>query len=597
MRFPDLSLIPFLRDVSDETLAQLREEIDWFSLPGGMTLFEAGDVAEAIYFVTSGALGAFRRAPNGEQELLGYIRSGEPVGEMALIAGETHSASVYAVRDTEIVRLNRAAFFRFVRQQPSVMHNLARIMLARSRLEKRRSARAEPKVFAFFSTSPTIDLKFRASMLKRAIETLGKRCAIAGAEAESRSSVFFEDLERWHDVVILYSPIEDSPWYKLCLRQADRVWLFGRTDAKPSAPLMPDDPGPARRFRLVDLILLHPSRATPQATRTAHWVEAAAARRLFHWQGDSEADAMRLARTMTGLSIGLVLSGGGARAYAHIGVYEALREAGAQIDFVGGTSMGAIIAACIGLGWSQNEIEQRIRKAFVDSNPLADYVLPVVALTRGREVDKRLAEHFGGALIEDMALPFFAVSTNLTAGAANVHRQGVLRHALRATIALPGILPPVVEDEHILVDGAVTNNLPTDVMQEWHRGLTIAVDVAREGGINAADFVDPPSFTKWVAKNGFKSPPPIASLLMRTATLNVNPWKGRERSDLLIVPEIEGVELRDWKAFDVAVAAGYQAAVEALRSQGQGLIARLRPRRPQSAESDGYEAGFDLAAN
>jgi cAMP-binding proteins - catabolite gene activator and regulatory subunit of cAMP-dependent protein kinases len=150
MRFPDLSLIPFLRDVSDETLAQLRAEIDWFSLPGGMTLFEAGDVAEAIYFVTSGALGAFRRAPNGEQELLGYIRSGEPVGEMALIAGETHSASVYAVRDTEIVRLNRAAFFRFVRQQPSVMHNLARIMLARSRLEKRRSARAEPKVFAFF---------------------------------------------------------------------------------------------------------------------------------------------------------------------------------------------------------------------------------------------------------------------------------------------------------------------------------------------------------------------------------------------------------------------------------------------------------------
>ena len=119
----------------------------------------------------------------------------------------------------------------------------------------------------------------------------------------------------------------------------------------------------------------------------------------------------------------------------------------------------------------------------------------------------------------------------------------------------------------MLVDGAVLNNFPTDVMRELHRGLVIGSDVARAPeGLSADDFIDPPGFFKWVWRHGLSAPPPIAGLLMRSATLSVNPTAGRELVDMLILPELRDIELRDWKAFEDAVEAGYQAASKAIAS-------------------------------
>lgn len=571
---PDLRAIPFLRDATPEALADAADEVQWFSLPGGSALFEAGDPAEALFFVVSGSLGVFRPLPGGKSEFIAHLRPGEPVGEMSLIAGEPHTSSVFALRDTELLRVERAGFNRLVRAHPSLMQNLARVMMFRLRQSRRRSPRAEPRVFALISASRTIDLAMRARMLKTALEGIGRRACILGDEAEHQASTWFDELERNHDIVLLITPIADTNWFRLCLRQADRIWILARSDARPSNPLLPDDRSPARQFRLVDLVLLHHDGSAPAAS-AEEWYNACDAARLFHWRGISGDDNARLARTMAGLSVGLVLSGGGARAYAHIGVIKALRDARLPIDLVGGTSMGAIIAACVALGWDDDEIDWRIRRAFVESNPLGDYTLPVVALTRGHRVNMRLAEHFGNVLIEDMKLPFFCVSTDLAHGVTRIHRTGLLRAALRATISLPGILPPVVtEDSAVLVDGAVVNNFPVDIMQEAHRGFTIGVDVARETGIHARDFLNPPTFFRWVATRGFQSAPPIASLLMRTATIGMTPWAGREKTDLLIIPELQHIEMRDWKSYDKATSSGYQAAVESLKSL-QGSLRRM----------------------
>ena len=239
-----------------------------------------------------------------------------------------------------------------------------------------------------------------------------------------------------------------------------------------------------------------------KAASTNEWRVACDAARLFHWRGLEDEDAARLARVIARRSIGLVLSGGGARAYAHIGVVRALREAGLPFDVIGGTSMGAVVAACVAMGWSNEEIEHRISKAFVETNPLGDYVLPVVGLVRGKRVDDRLEENFGETLIEDLEVPFYAVSTDLVSGTPRIHRGGLLRRALRASIALPGILPPVVDGDHgLLVDGAVLRNFPVDTMRELHRGPIIGVDVARRDGIDIEDFRSPPGFFGWIALN------------------------------------------------------------------------------------------------
>ncbi|HVY86194.1 MAG TPA: patatin-like phospholipase family protein [Caulobacterales bacterium] len=562
---PRLSDIPFLAGAAPEVLAAVEDEAEWFSVPAGWSVMRAGEPADGVLFLVSGSLAAFRPVDIGGFKLLGYIRPGEPVGEMALIAREPHSSSVFAMRDSELLRLSPAAFERLVEAHPKLMEHIARLMLTRARMRPRENARADPKIYALIATSPTIDLKLRARTLQTALKRLGKRAAVVGEEGQDMESAWFDALEAKNDAVFLISPVADTPWFRTCLRQADRIWVLARADARPSVPLFPmEEPSPARAFRLVDVILLHHGSDRKAAT-TDEWRIAADAARLFHWRGLEDADCARLARIVARRSIGLVLSGGGARAYAHIGVVRALREAGLPFDIAGGTSMGAIVAACAAIGWSDDEIEVRIRKAFVESNPLGDYVLPVVSLSSGKRVEDRLREHFGELLIEDLEIPFFAVSTNLVSSSIRVHRSGVLRDALRASISLPGILPPVIEGDAILVDGAVLKNFPVDVLKELHRGPIIGVDVAQQEGINPADFRHPPGFFRWVASHGLQEPPPIASLLIRAATLAVDPWEGRSGADLLITPEMADVDLRDWKRFDDAVAAGYESTVAALQ--------------------------------
>jgi NTE family protein len=568
---PSLRQIPFLQTAPEAALAALEDDAEWFSIPAGWRLFGAGEPADGLSFLVSGSLAAFRPGSEGGSQLIGYIRPGEPVGEMALISGEPHTASVFAMRDSEVLRLSATTFDALVRAHPELMAQMARLMLSRARAANRASPRAEPKVYALISTSPTIDLRLRARALADALKRLGKRARIVGEEAADHDSRWFDRVEHDHDAVFLISPIADTHWFRTCLRQADRIWVLGRSDAHPSTPLLPEEEqSPARQFRLVDVVLLHHAGVRPAAS-SEEWRSACDAARLFHWHGLEDADADRLARTIAQRAVGLVLSGGGARAYAHIGVVRAIREAGVPFDIVCGTSMGGIVAACVAMGWSDDEIELRIRKAFVESNPLGDYVLPVVALSAGKRVEDRLREHFGEARIEDLRTPFFCVSTNLAAGAIRVHREGLLRQALRASISLPGILPPVVDGDGLLVDGAVLQNFPVATLKEMHRGPIIGVDVARQSKIDPRDFRDPPNFLGWVGIHGLQTPPPIATLLMRTATLGIDLWQGRTSADLLIAPDLPGIDLRDWKLFDDAVAAGYEAAAQALQ-QHHGLF-------------------------
>lgn len=568
---PSLKSIPFLKDAPARALRAAGREAIWYSLKAGSPLFLSGEAAHSIHFVLSGSLGAFRPMEMGQPEFLGHIRPGEPVGEMALFSGgqehtnEPHSNSVYALRDSEILSISRAGFDRLIKAEPEILQRLIRVILLRLRQAGRRSARAEPKVFTFVATSRTIDLGHRAETLKEALNAMGLRVAIVNmARGEDKPSSFFDELEQQNDIVILTTQLSADSWYRLATRQADRIWIFGRANAVPSDPILMPSTSPARQFKLVDVVLLHHSREKLAASPT-RWLSAANGTRLFHWNGVKGVDCRRLARVISGRSVGLVLSGGGARAFAHIGVVRALRERGIPIDFAGGTSMGAVIAACVAMGWSDREIDMRIRKGFVDTNPLSDYNIPVVGLVKGKRVDRRLKEHFGDATIGDLAMPFFCVSTNLTDGDVHVHSSGFLRHALRASIALPGILPPVIDDGDVLVDGGVLNNFPVNIMQALQRGYIIGSDVSRQRqGFPADEFIEPPGFFRWVINNGLRRTPPIASLLMRSATVGVNPSAGRDLTDLCITPEITGLELRDWESYDRAVESGYNAAIEAI---------------------------------
>ncbi len=218
------------------------------------------------------------------------------------------------------------------------------------------------------------------------------------------------------------------------------------------------------------------------------------------------------------------------------------------------------------MGWSDEELDWRIRKAFVETSPLGDATFPMVAMTRGAKVRDRLVEHFGEVEIPDLWLPFFCVSSDLTAGEYHLHRRGKLARALQASVALPGILPPVTDGEHVLVDGAITKNFPTDIMRSMHLGPILGIDVAEARGLTAEDVKPPASLWRWLASGDWRRGPPIVSILMRTATVSTGHEQAAARDyvDVFIAPDIGPIEIRDWKAYEPAVAAGYQAAIEAL---------------------------------
>ena len=574
----------------DSALARLfsqeraQGEATWFSLPGGQKLYSAGDPADQLYFLRTGRLGAFRREEGHEPQFLGVIRPGEPAGEMSLIAGAPHSAEVVALRDSEIFALPRDVFFEACEADAHVMTELARLMILRTRQAVHRGGVGEPSVYGFTTLGQPGPLRSLVERIAVEIGKLGYSVTCIGSEAQSAPTEWFSDVERTHDFVLYLAEAADGAWRQSVSRQVDRLFRVGRGDRKPPRGEGETPPvSPLQAQQLVDLILLHPPDTSRPAGSEA-WLDVAKPARLFHLRRDHDGDIARMARILSGQSVGLVLSGGGARAYAHIGAVRALRERGVPIDFLGGVSMGAVVAAGVAMGWDDAEMERRIREAFVETSPLDDIAVPLLAMTHGMKVNDRLAHHFGDVQIADLWLPFFCLSSNLTTGAYQMHRRGLLRKALRASISLPGILPPATDDNNVLVDGAVMKNFPADVMRISQLGPIVGVDVTAGRSITADDVARPASVWRWIWSGQWRKGPPIVSLLMRAATVSTSRDlnAAREATDVLVTPDVSKVEIRDFSAYDPAVAEGYRAMITALDKLDRP-VQTLR-RRPSLAE-------------
>ncbi len=561
---------PLLEDVGDAALKRLLSEANWFGLPGGMLLKRDGENNQALFLILTGSLGVFVDDEKGKRRLVAHVPAGETVGEMSLISGEPHSAQLVALRDTELLRISAEGFDNLTARHPLIMRNLMRVIVRRLQATtQHRSDVSRPKTFAIVPLQEGLSQTKVARRLADALAEMGSKAAVLDASSAEQSAEWFNAFEASHDIVFYRGDTPTSPWTQLCLRQADRVFLLARSDQP--LPLRPVDM-PAFKERatgLPELVLLHPT--GPAEDLPEHFALRSG---LFESQhptrrGNTD-DVKRLARFISGRAVGLVLAGGGARGFAHIGVIKALYEAGVPIDHLGGTSMGAIVAAGLALEWDLEQLTERMRACFVTTNPLSDFTVPLIALVRGKKVSNLLRQYFGEVRIEEMPKPFFCVSSDLTTGRIHVHRSGPLWRALRASVALPGILPPVTHHGHLLVDGGVMNNLPVDVMAQRPHGPIIASDVTGEVDLRVADsrYGERPIWQLiWQRMRGT---PSILSILMRSGTVGSEAQRRvvREQADYLFEPPLPDVGLRDWKKFDRAIAEGYEHALARMQEKG-----------------------------
>lgn len=545
------------------------------ALPAGADLFNEGETGDFFCFVLTGTLGVYQTNEAGDRVLIGLIQPGETVGEMALLSEDSRSATVSAIRDCELLKLTKQQFFDLVEVEPRLLMRLARLLTVRlGRMARGEVVTTEPHTLAILPASIETDTRKIAQRLCEELEAVGFSAKLVGAEALQYAADWFDESERSHDYVIFAADLANPAWSKLCARRADRIMTLADAARQPLLELPTQLFQERAAYQLVDLVVLH-TRSRQTFERTNKWLKLVPANRVFHLRTAVAADWARLARVVSGQGVGLVLSGGGARAYAHIGVYKALHENNIPIDFVGGTSMGAIVAAGIAMGWRPDELIQRVRDAFVLKNPLNDYTIPILSLVKGKRVDALLREHFGDLDIPDLRIPFFCVAANLTTGRPHIHRNRKVRHALRASIALPGILPPFVHPEGILCDGSAMCNLPVELMCNMCRGTIIAVDAARNRAIH------PDAVRDRISGSFFSRlrQPLIASILMRAATISSEETDRRQGklADLLLTPPLEDIEIKDWKAFDSAVEIGYHHTLEALASYDFTIAKTVRP--------------------
>lgn len=562
----------FLRTVSifgalgDRGLAEMADRLEPVALQGGQRLFAEGDPSDSLYLVKSGALGAYGLSDDGQPQLLGIISSGEVVGEMGLISNVPRNALVRALRDSELLRLPKNAFEHLLERYPRAMMQV--LSVAVTRLSHERNTFSTPRTFAVLAQNESVDIREFARHLKQQLNRYGSCALIDAAAGKGRDSRWFTALEAQHRFVIYLGECGFSDWRAQCSRQAD-AFVLAANAWDPPGPWPEESAGGEERVRLRPrhLVLLQRNSICPGTA--AKWLSMVPGAEHHHIR--RPADVARLGRLLIGQGVGIVLSGGGARGFAHIGVVRALREAGKPIDAVGGTSIGAIVGAGVAADWSYEEMMERYRRTFVDGRPLKDYTLPLVSMIRGRRVSALLAKEFGELDIRDLPLPYFCVSTNLTHGQAVAHRDGPLWFWLRATCAIPGVLPPVFHRGDVFVDGAVINNLPVDIMRKRPMGEVIGVDIGTESVLEAdTEEHELPAWWRvaYARVRGKQRRPGILDILLRSGMINASAFNAQQRaqSDLLLSPPVDDVPLLDWSAFDKAVEAGYRHAVKILEA-------------------------------
>ncbi len=570
--------LPLFRDLDRKTMNELTEELTWFSLPAGEPLFFQGAAGDALFVLVSGMLSVTIDDRGRGPKRVGYIHAGETVGELALMSGEPRSGTVTALRDSTLFGLDQSAFERLIERHPHTSSRLLRMLATRQvRMTSPNALSRQAGTIALISLDPDLASEKIGRRLAERLDLLDppdedeQPSKVLSADALEISEDRLHELETIHKRLIYcaqiydYDGMVDPAWARRCHRQADHVLALAKPTTNLPHRMVRELISRREEPRPHDLVLFQDPAAKAPEIPNASVLRLAADLRI-NLRGDDDQEMDRLARLVTGQANGLVLAGGGARGYSHIGVIKALAEAKIPIDLIGGSSIGSIIACGLALGWSWEVLYENIKKAFFVNNPVNDYTLPFVALTRGDKVTRRLKRYFGDLTFDQTWRPFYCVSSNLTKGDVELHREGELWRSLRASISIPGILPPMIEHGQVLVDGGVMNNLPTDVMRDWGRGPVIGVDVGQVEAF-ACDIKDYSHYPRWKALFRLKTGAPgIASVLVRSATVSSELLAKacRDQTDLLFTPPVEQIELRAWKTLDHCVECGYRHAMDVL---------------------------------
>ena len=547
----DLSDVPMFDGLPLESRHLLESAARLVAVPAGTWLIEEGDPPGSAYLVRRGRL----EVTVGGR-LVRELGPGDVLGELALLTGERRSASVRARRDSTVLEVPRAAFEAAIETDLSasrfvLTQVVERLRTAEGRPERRRPV--QPSVVAVVGMHPGSRADEVAEALR---ERLATHLSVVSSGALEPDGL--DRAEADNDRVLLVADGADTgperDWREFCLRQADAVVLVSRADAEEHvlgpAPVLARQP---------DVVLL--GRDPGPAVRVAR-VAATDAWQLTVVEGDLVSGLRALADRLAGRSLGLVLAGGGARAFAHVGVLSELADAGLHVDRVAGSSIGAVVAALHASGMDSGELQDVCYAEWVRRRPFGDWRLPTHSLAKGHRVRAAMVRAFGAdSVLEGLPHQLHTVSTDLVSRTRQVHRRGQLVDAVNASVRLPVLFAPIPDASgRLLIDGGVLDNLPVDLLTERDEGPVVAVNISMGGsGGEGRTRVGPPRI------------PALGETLLRTMMIGSGGAVAAARAEgaWVVTPPTLGVGLLEFHQLDRMVLAG-RAAARALLEEASG---------------------------
>ena len=535
-----LDAVPLLAALPDDARWALTAACRTVELAAGSWLFEEGDPPGSAYVLRGGRLEVVLGG-----RVVRTLTPGAVLGELALLTGEPRSAGVRGRRDASLLEVPREAFEQLVdtdvRATRTVLSQVAgQLRTAGSLPPPERTP--QPRVVAVVglhagSGAPDVG----AALLTRlAVHVATVDPGHVDTEGLARAEA---DHER---VLLVADGGEDTPWRDFCLRQADAVVLVARSDV--AVPDLDHLLGRGAMPTRPDVVLLG---AAPTPEVRSSWVAATDAWQLVQVTGELHAGVRALADRLAGRSLGLVLAGGGARAFAHIGVLQGLAESGHPVDRIAGSSVGAIVAALHAVGMDGQELEATCYAEFVRRRPFSDWTLPRYSLARGARQSSVIGRTFGPETFEGLPRQLHVASTDLVGRRRVVHRRGNVGDAVIASSRLPVLFPPVATDDgQLLLDGGVLDNLPVDLLFERDEGPVVAVNISMGGSGPSRP------------RQGRPRVPPLGDTLLRTMMIGAGGAvdAAHERGALVLTPTAMGVGLLEFHQFDRMVRAGREAA-------------------------------------
>lgn len=599
---PGLSDVAIFGDLLPSERATIESELETIALERGRVLVRQGDVADALFIVLSGR---FDVSVAGRNDPIAEVGPGSPVGEIAFLAGGVRTATVTAARDSLVLKLGREQFDRLCARTPAIWRTLTTALarrLADQTAGRAVPADAIPRTIAIVPAGPRPVPSRFVSGLEAVLRQSGSVVLVRsdnlrrmlGGQTDLNSGAAMQALnalETAHQFVLYVADPELTPWSEKAIRQADLVLRVG-TAARETRADIPQNRLEEFASGLLQpkaqrLVLLHDSRGA--ISGTAHWLNTRNVGMHHHVALTDRSDIDRLGRFITGNAVGFVACGGGAFCAAHVGLYKAFLESGLTFDIMGGTSGGSAMTGAFAMGLSPDDVDRATHDIFVTRKALRRYTWPRYSLLDHTHFDSVLAEHYADVTIEDLWIPYFAISTNLSSHGLHRHTRGDLWAAIRASGSIPALLPPYyTEDGQMLVDGCLLDNVPIRSMHELKSGPNIVVSFeVPQLERFSVDYDTLPSRKDLVRRAlvpfrrvPLPDAPGLGSVLMRSLMVNRQDFERHlTPRDLLMVPPLpRDMGILEWNRHSELMEKAYRwamAEVPRLKAEGHPALARI----------------------